>query len=152
MITSTNNNSGKRESSTARGKKKSQNKRGKRGGRGFATKKPADKFQQCLSVRKCNLANAQLWPEESERSADWLKALRNYKQYCKENKVFCERSATTFKNPAASEVWKQRRGSTIKGEERFAGNLRPHGQCVAPLPGPPLALAVRQLRQLSHHQ
>ena len=115
--TTENKNSGKRESSTAREKKKSKNKRDNRGGCGFVTKKPTDK--QCASLQDCDVANGQLWPDEQDRTAEWKKALKNYKQYCKENKSFCERSANTFKNPAAIEVWQQHHGGDK--EEKFVG-------------------------------
>ena len=100
-----NSNSEKRESSTAREKKNPKNKREKRGGCGFVTKKPIHK--QCASLQECDVANGQLWPDEQDRTAEWKKALKSYKQYCKDNKSFCERSANTFKNPAAIEVWQQ---------------------------------------------
>ena len=116
--TTENKNSGKRGSSTAREKKKSKNKRDNRGGCGFVTKKPTDK--QCASLQDCDVANGQLWPDEQDRTAEWKKALKNYKQYCKENKSFCERSANTFKNPAAIEVWQQHHGGKVE-EEKFAG-------------------------------
>ena len=103
------------------GKKKNKEKQEKRGC-GFVTKKPDNK--QCASLSECDVANAQLWPEEADRTAEWEKALESYKLYCRNNQDFCDKAANTFQNPAAVEVWEKYHGkkkAEQQDELRFAG-------------------------------
>ena len=102
------------------GKKKNKEKQEKRGC-GFVTKKPDNK--QCASLSECDVANAQLWPEEADRTVEWEKALESYKLYCRNNQDFCDKAANTFQNPAAVEVWEKYHGKKAEQQDelRFAG-------------------------------
>ena len=87
-------------------------------GCGYITKK--SDAEQCSTLRDCNVVNGSLWPEESDRTTAWKKAVGCYKQYCRDNRDFCERSANSFKNPAAIEVWEKHFGKKSSSEELHA--------------------------------